>query len=120
MNREKSILIIDDNEKMLMPLLKGSLSDSGVDNILTVSDRGEAVKAIDAVDFDLIILEVNMLYGIEILKYIKKRRPKTKIIVYSKCDYKTKKEAENIGIDEFISKGVPVSMILDAVQYVLR
>ena len=116
MDMEKSVIIIDDEKGML----KTILPTLGIQEILTASDRDESIKAIDAIAFDLVILEIGMPYGIEILKYIKNKRPKAKVIVYSRCDYKTKKEAEALGIDEFLPKSVQIVMLLDAVQYVLK
>lgn len=117
MDREKSVLVIDDEKAVF---LKAMLPAYGIKNVLTASDKGEAVKAIDAIDFDLIVLELDMLYGIEILKYIKDKRPKTKVFIFSRCDYGVKKEAEKIGIDEFLPKSVQIMMVLNAVQYLLN
>lgn len=118
-NNERGVILIVDDEKESAQSLKGLFVGMGYD-VLTVPDEAEATKTISAISFDLIIIEVNMLNGIKVLKYIKSKKPKAKIIVYSRCDYKTKKEAEEIGVDEFLPKRIEIPMLVDAVRYVLK
>ena len=118
MDKESVILIVDD-EKEIVRDLTGLFSGMGHD-VLTASDNAEAIRTINAVSLDLIIIEVNILYGIEILKHIKAKKPKMKVVVYSRCDYETKKKAEEAGIDEFLPKSAEISMLVDVVQDVLK
>ena len=115
---KKGVIFIIDDEKEKASALKGLLTGLGHD-VLVVFDKKEAIQTVKAVSFDLVMLEADMLGGIEILTYIRKNRPKTKVFIYSRCDYKTKKEAEKIGIDEFLPKRVGMSLISDAIGSML-
>jgi len=116
--REGVVLIIDSDKKMVEDLKNFFYKKKH--EALAVFDKAEAINSIDAISFDLIILEIDMYDGMDILKYIKEKKPKTKVIIFSNCDYKTKKEAEKIGSVEFLPKKVEMSMLLDAVQHVLK
>lgn len=115
--REGVVLIIDNDKKSVQELSEYFFSREH--EALCVSDKVEAFKYIDAIRFDLIILEIDMPNGIEILKYIKEKKPKTETIIFSNCDYKTRKEVEQIGSVEFLPKRSEMSMLLDALQFVL-
>lgn len=118
-DNEKGVILIIDDDKEIVRDLKGLFSGVGYD-VLTASNKAEAVTTINAVRFDVIILEVNMPHGIEILKHVKVKKAKSKIIVYSRCDYETKKKVEDMGIDEFLPKSAEMSMLVDAIQHVLK
>lgn len=116
---EKGVILIADDDKEAVRDLKSLFTGRGYD-VLAAPDKAEAITTINAISFDVIILEVNMSHGIEILKHIKVRKPRTKIIVYSKCDCETQKKAEEIGIDKFLPKNAEMSMLVDTVQNVLK
>ena len=82
-DNEKGVILIADDEKEVTMSLKGFFAGIGY-NVLTASDKAEAVKVINAISLDLIILEINMLHGIEILKHIKVKKPKAKVTVTTK------------------------------------
>ena len=115
--REGVVLIIDNDEKIAQEV--SGFFFSRKHEALVASDKIEAFKSIDAIRFDLVVLEVNMPDGIEILKYIKEKKPKVETIIFSNCDYKTRKEVEKIGSVEFLPKKPEMSMLLDALQFVL-
>jgi len=117
-NNEKGVILIVDDDKEVARDLKSILTGIGYD-VLAALDKTEAITTINAVSFDAIILEVNMLHGIEILKHIKVRKPRTKVMVYSRCDNETKRKAEEKGIDEFLPKNAEISMLVNVVQRVL-
>lgn len=117
-NNEKGVILVIDDDKKI-EITKNLLNGVGYDT-LTAVNKSEAIAAINAIRFDVVILEVNMLHGIDILKQIKAKKSKTKVIVYSRCDYETKKKAEEAGINEFLPKSAEISMLVDAVQHVLK
>lgn len=80
----KRILIVDDEPSILLSLSRLLGSDEVV--VITCSRIEEAEEAIDRFTFDLVIADIRLsgvygIEGLELLSYIKKTSPETKVII---------------------------------------
>ena len=118
-NGKGVILVVDDDKKITMGL-QGFFTTLGYD-MLTALDGNEALKIIDSVTLDLILLDVRMpgVDGIQILKHVRKDKPKTKVIIMTAYDEEVKSEIEKIGIDGFFAKPIDVAQLIGRIRYVI-
>jgi two-component system, response regulator, stage 0 sporulation protein F len=119
-NSEKGVILVVDDEKEVTMSLKGFFTALGYD-MLTAFDGNEALKIVDSVTLDLILLDVRMpgVDGIQILKHVRKDKPKTKVIIMTAYDKEVKNEVEKIGIDGFFAKPIDLSKLIDRIRYVI-
>lgn len=119
MDRKGVILVVDDEKEITMSL-KGFFTALGHD-MLTALNGDEALKVVDAVTLDLVLLDVRMpgVDGIQVLKHIRKNKPKTKVIIITAYDREVKEEVEKLGIDGFFAKPIDLSRLMDRIRYVL-
>jgi len=77
------ILLVDDN-KFIRDSFSERLKNYKYE-VISAKDGEEAIDKIVAGDFDVVITDIGMpkVNGIEVLKFIKKNKPKTKVIVMS-------------------------------------
>ena len=121
MNNHKGTILVVDDEKEINLMLKGFFSALGYD-MLSEFDGDEAMKIIKSVNLDLILLDIRMpgVDGIQILKTVRKEKPRTKVIIMTAYHKEVKEEVEKIGIDGFFPKPIEFSRFVDRIQYVLR
>jgi len=119
MDRKGVILVVDDEKEVTMSL-KGFFTALGHD-MLTALNGKEALQIIDSIGLDLILLDVRMpgIDGIQVLKHIREKKPKTKVIIITAYDKEVKEEVEKLGIDGFFAKPIDLSKLLDRIRYVL-
>ena len=121
MNSEKKILIVDD-EAVVREVLSRILSKKNYE--ITYAEDGEsAIKHVGRTKFDLILLDLRLpgIYGIEVLKEIKKINKDIPVILISA--YLTNsgiKEAAEIGIVGYIKKPFDVKQVISAVEKALK
>ena len=106
-DQRKKILIVDD-EKLARALLRRDLVLAGYD-VIVASDGKEALKMIDEVTPDLIVVDLVMpeLNGFETCRRIRnnERTKKTPVIVVSALQSQSDiAEAKNSGADVFLTK----------------
>lgn len=109
-----NILIIDD-EQDIGEILRRVLMDEG--HLVELAfDGRKGLDLIQAHSYDLIFLDINMpeMTGLELVKYIKKGRSKTKVVIISGYDVMEEFLAQSIGADDYIKKPFKFSEI-DAV-----
>lgn len=80
---KKKILLVDDDQ-----FIRRSFSERLKKNkyeVISAKDGEEAINKIAAGNFDVVITDIRMpkVNGIEVLKFTKKNKPKTKVIVMS-------------------------------------
>ena len=77
------ILLVDDN-KFIRDSFSERLKNYKYE-VISAEDGEEAIEKIAAGNFDVVITDIRMpkVNGIEVLKFIKKNKPKTKVIVMS-------------------------------------
>jgi len=102
---KKKILLVDDDQ-----FFRDAFIDKLTHERYKVFFAGGGAKAIKKIatnDFDVVITDIGMpkVNGIEVLKFTKKNKPKTKVIMMS--GYVTRKVIEKLmklGADEYIEK----------------
>ena len=120
MDRKGVILVVDDEKEVTMSL-KGFFTALGHD-MLTALNGKEALRIIDSIGLDLILLDVRMpgVDGIAVLKHVRENKPKTKVIIITAYDKEVKGQVEKLGIDGFFAKPIDLSRLLDRIRYVLE
>jgi len=120
MDKKGVILVVDDEKEVTMSL-QGFFTALGHD-MLTALNGDDALKIIDSIGLDLVLLDMRMpgVDGMQVLKHLKKTKPKTKVIVITAYDKEVKEEVEKIGIDGFFAKPIDLSRLLDRIHYVIE
>jgi DNA-binding NtrC family response regulator len=117
----KKILIVDD-ESDLRILLAHELASIGYE-IREASDGAEAIELLKKNKFDLALLDIQMpmVNGIQVLKYIHDYSPATKAIMLTGyADLKHAMEAREFGANDFISKPYKIDDITTTISRLLK
>lgn len=114
----KKILVVDDEEN-IRRLYQEEFEDMGYE-VKAVPDGPEALAAMDAAAFDLVILDMRMqkMDGIEALRSIKERKPHLPIIISSAYD-EYKQDFASWASEAYIVKSADSSALRDAVKKIL-
>lgn len=115
------ILIVDDEDD-LRALLTGYLEERGYE-ISSASDGEEAITALQKKKFDLALLDIQMpvVNGIQVLKFISQNYPSTKaIILTGYADLKHAMEAKEFGARDFIGKPYKLEEIRATIERLLN
>lgn len=102
---QKKVLVVEDEKPMAMAL-EIKLKKVGL-NAKAVFDGEEAIKALEAENYDLVLLDIMMpvLDGWGVLEKVKSKGIKTKIIITSNLSQEEdKKRATDLGASGFIVK----------------
>jgi DNA-binding response OmpR family regulator len=102
----KKILVVEDNPSLIKAILeKFTRSNHQVSYAM---DGEEAIARFDAVEPDLVLLDINMpkKNGMEVLEYIRNEKESdVKVIIFSnKKEQDTVEAAQSLGVSEFILK----------------
>lgn len=102
----KKILVVEDNPSLIKAILeKFARSNHQVSYAM---DGEEAIARFDAVEPDLVLLDINMpkKNGMEVLEYIRNEKESdVKVIIFSnKKEQDTVEAAQSLGVSEFILK----------------
>lgn len=120
-NEQPSILIVEDN-KDLLNLLKINLSDQGY--VIHISENGEdALEKYREVSPDLIILDVMLprLDGLEVCKRIRKNDRSVPILMLTaKSEELDKVLGLELGADDYMTKPFSVRELLARVKAIFR
>lgn len=115
------VLIVEDNESLALGL-RESLAIDGYD--VTLAGDGElAMTAIDAHDFDLLILDLSLpkLNGFEVLKRLRRAGSEVLVLVLTARDQEVDKvQGFRLGADDYVVKPVGVLELLARVEALLR
>ena len=115
------ILLVEDDK-----FIRDSFAERLRNNKYEVSsakDGGEAIDKITTDNFDVVITDIGMpiVGGIEVLKFTKKNRPKTKVIMMSTyINQKVINKIMELGADEYIEKSYflkDIARILDKITW---
>ncbi len=115
-----SVLIVDD-ELSILQSLGGLLSDEGFE-VLTATNGYEALKLIDDMAPDLVLLDIWMpgIDGLETLKEIKKNNPFLQVIIISgHGNIETAVKATKLGAYDFIEKPLSIEKVIVAINNAL-
>lgn len=111
------ILLIDDKVEFLK-VLSERLKLRGYE-VLGVGSGSEALKAVEAEPFDVIVLDLVMpvMDGVEALRRLRKLDPQSQIIVFS--GYATSQEVDQamaLGANDFLAKPADLDSLLERIK----
>ena len=114
MNKEK-ILIVDDEESIHL-LYKEELEEEGYEVCSAMSGE-DALKAFDAQEPDLVILDINMpgMDGIEVLRQMKQKKPRVPVILSSAYP-EYKQDLASWASDDYIVKSFNLDDLKSSVR----
>lgn len=106
MTQRRKLLVVD-NEIDVCNFVKAFFEMRGFD-VVTALNGDEALKVLDHVQPDLVILDVMMRTdqeGIQYLPQVKKKSPNSKVIMITGVDDKeTIETAKKLGADDYVTK----------------
>jgi two-component system response regulator VicR len=106
MNRDKKILIIEDDE-LMVKILKFILNKEGY-QLSVIKDGLSAVEQIHSINPDMVITDLLLPYksGLEVIRFVKENFEKIPIIVLSALGEEEHSVSEvfKLGADDFIAK----------------
>jgi DNA-binding NtrC family response regulator len=111
----RNVLVVDDEEVVRTSYLR-SLG-SGRCSVEAVPDGEEALRALEAKAFDLVMLDLRMpgMDGMAVLKTIKEKWPESEVVVITgHPSIETAKEAIRLGACDYLSKPVGPDDIVNA------
>lgn len=116
----KKILVVDD-EKEINETLSEVLTNRG-HQMFSAFDGDEAIKMLKENNIDLVLLDMRMpkVDGIQVIKSIKQRTPKTKIIVITGYADTFLQKAKELGVDGFFIKPVRLDAVLKRMEELLK
>ena len=114
------ILLVEDDKFIRDSFVERLRSDKY--EVSSAKNGEEAIDKITANDFDVVITDIGMpkIDGIEVLKFGKKNKPKTKVIMMSTyVSQKVINEVMELGADKYIEKSYflkDIARILDKIS----
>lgn len=115
------ILIVED-ETQIAEVLKKNLRDEG-HNAMVATDGEAALKIINEIEFDLLLLDWRMpkVTGLDVCKFLRKQGNQIPIILLTALgDISNKVEAFNAGADDYITKPFSFEEVLVRINAVMR
>lgn len=116
MNEAIRVLIADDTLPARQGLDALLSMIPRVEVIGQATNGQEAVQLVDMLHPDVVLMDIQMpvMDGLEAIRRIKRRWPEVRVIAMTMySSYRT--EALSAGADEFLLKGCPTKMLLDAI-----
>lgn len=115
------ILIVED-ETQIAEVLKKNLRDEG-HNAMIATDCEAALKIINEIEFDLLLLDWRMpkVTGLDVCKFLRKQGNQIPIILLTALDdISNKVEAFNAGADDYITKPFSFEEVFVRINAVMR
>lgn len=105
-------ILIADDEIRIVDILVKFIESKG----LKADQALDGKKALDLLkeqDYDIVFLDVNMpeFTGLEVTRYIKEKKPQTKVIILTGYPNLGKGIAKHVGADEYLEKPVDLKVI---------
>lgn len=116
MEENKRVLIVDDQPPALHGLTALLTQVPQIEAVGQVANGQEAMQLVDMLHPDVVLMDIQMtvMDGLEAIRRIKRRWPEVRVIALTMySSYRT--EALSAGADEFLLKGCPTKMLLDAI-----
>ncbi|HEX9729523.1 MAG TPA: response regulator [Gemmatimonadales bacterium] len=107
------VLIVDD-EQPVLDAVRDYLQAYGLE-VDTAREREEAEALVSAIDYGLVIADMRLTgihgrEGLELVRYIREHRPRTRIIVITAHGSgELRAEVRRCGADTFLEKPIPLS-----------
>ena len=120
--RNKKILIIDDHPLVVRGIIETIRNTNGFEVCGTISSTDEPVAKVEALNPDIIILDINFadkISGSVYLKLIKEKIPSVKVLILTVFESPILlKQTFNLGASGFLTKLDNAEMIIKALQVV--
>ncbi|SRR5258708_35562874 len=117
-------ILVCDDDKVLLSMIRFKLSRENFGEVVTAADGQEAKTSLREQEFDLIITDIHMPFhsGLEIITYVRQELKKsTPIIVLSAEGLEdTVLQAFEIGANDFITKPFSPSELAVRVKRILK
>ena len=117
-----SILVVDD-EKSYLDLLKGLLLDEGFTDVIAETDPLNVIPIIESRNIDLILCDIYMpqMNGLELLEIVTQNFPQIPVIMITATnDVKTALKAIELGAYEFITKPPDIDRLFLTISHALE
>ena len=121
MEKQIHILTVDDDDSFRI-IIEEILAKQGY-KVSAASDGSEAITLLQQHKYDMILLDIKMpnVDGFEVLKFIKKKNPSTKVIMLTGyADLKLAVEAKNLGADDFVAKPIMRDDLISSIEKALK
>ena len=121
MNANATVLVVDDEEVVRRSYLRVLASERC--QVQAVGDGDEALKAMEARPYDIVLLDLRMpgMDGMTVLETIKRRWPEGEVIVitgYPSVD--TAKEAIRLGAFDYLAKPLAPGEMIEAANNAMQ
>jgi CheY-like chemotaxis protein len=118
---EKNRILVVDDESSLRATLSAQLKGEGY-SVSSAEDGHIAIEMLHSQYFDLILLDLKMpnVDGYEVLSYVKKKHPTTKVIILTGyADLKNALDSKGLGADCFVGKPFDRADLFSTIERVL-
>lgn len=115
------ILIVDDEDIVLMSCKRALQSDDF--SVDTVMDGWDALKKIDEIDYDVVVLDIMMpkCDGLEVLQHVKERHPGVEVIMMTGLSQvQTAVKAMKLGAFDYLPKPFDPDELMHVVKRALE
>ncbi len=115
------LLISEDEKDLLQSITKYLERDGNVCE--SASNFDEALYKVDLYDYDLVVLDINLITGsgLEILRHLKSHKKETGVIIISaNSSLDDKLEGLDLGADDYITKPFHLAELNSRIKAVLR
>jgi response regulator of citrate/malate metabolism len=116
-SKANNLLIVEDNPFISKSIAKSVQEISVVTDFRLTASLQEAISFLNASHFELIILDLNLPdgNGIELLRWIKEKKIKTKVFVFS-ISTAFEKNCLKLGASAFFDKAQDFDKLMEAVK----
>ena len=119
MKRVVKVFIADDSEVVCQRLIDMLAELPGIEIVGQAGDVAEAIKSIQNVHPDAVVLDIRMIggSGIDVLKSIKKSEPTTMVIMLTNYPYaQYRKKCMDEGADYFFDKSSEFERVAEIIR----
>ena len=118
-----SLILIVDDEKEYIELLKSLLADEGYNNVLTLTNPCEVISTLHETKVDLILLDIYMpeMNGLDVLENISRLNPEVPVIIVTAVDeVDIALKAVKLGAYEFLVKPIDTDRLFITISRALE
>lgn len=117
---KRTILVVDD-QKMNLILVKGICKDEPMYEILTATTGNDAIEIIKNNEVDLLLLDIEMpeMDGFETLSQIREFSDVKVAFITATRDYDTIEKARELGVEDYITKPFLPAVFLETIHGII-
>lgn len=121
MPTDRAMVLVVDDEVEVTYALQAYFQRKGY-QMITAFDGAQAMAHLESKAIDLVLLDLRMpeVNGIEVLRYIRSRRPSTKVVVITAYDDEYRTLVEQIGVHGFLNKPFGIEALTRTIEGVLE